>query len=124
MDPAALRNLYTATLRDQHTLEVATGGTAPTDGVARCVATIFGRCHGTIGGRTADTHGYPFVPRTTNPRLPAQARRLGRCLPSAIHSPRRPFVSLDQLWIAFVRRLLIRPLAACRRDQVAGVPRI
>jgi NAD(P)H-dependent FMN reductase len=124
MDRVTLLNLYTATFRDQHTLGVATSGTAPTGGVARGVATLFGRCHGIIGARTADSYGYPFVPHITNPRLPARARALGRRLVSAIRSPRRPLISLDHLWIAFVRRFLIRPLAARHPDQVAGVLRI
>lgn len=126
IDRLTLLNLYTNTFEGKRTVGVATSGVAPTRGVAKSLAGLFGRPSGTIGATTATiAHGYRPLAATHDRRLPARARRLGRRLVSDIRSPAgRPMLSPFHIWIAILRRLVVQPLVLNNPDQFAGVIRI
>lgn len=126
MDRLTLLNLYTGTFERQRTLGVATSGVAPVGGVAKDLAVFFGRCHATIGAKTASIkHGYRPLKEHHDPRLPPRARVSGRRLVQEIRSPRRRWLpAFKEAWIALLRRFVVRPLVLGQRDQFAGVLRI
>lgn len=126
MDRLTLLNLYTDTFHRQRTVGVATSGIAPTRGVAREIATFFGRRQGIIGSTTASiSRGYEPLAERPNPRLRVRARALGRSLVTRIQSTSRVRLpSLTQIYFNMLRRLALRPLLTRHADLFAGVLQI
>lgn len=126
IDRMTLLNLYTDTFHDKWSLGVATSGVAPTQGVAKELAGLFGRRCGAIGAKTATIRsGYQSLARVHDPRLPGRARRLGRRLVQRARAPQaRQVPSPWYLWIAALRRFVVQPLVANNPEQFAGVIRI
>lgn len=126
MDRLTLLNLYTHTFDRQRTVGVATSGVAPTGGVAKELAGFFGRPAGAVGAKTASVaRGYQPLAQLHDHRLPARARALGGRLVDEIRSPRRPLLPNPfHLWIALLRRFLLRPMVVNHPEQFGGVLRI
>jgi NAD(P)H-dependent FMN reductase len=126
IDRATVLNLFTDTFGGKRSVGVATSGLAPTGGVARKTADLFGQRSGHVGARTATfEHGYRALSAETHPGLPTKARAVGRKLVGDVVGPARlrvpgPFT----LWVWLLRRVVLRRFVTRHADQFAGVLRI
>jgi multimeric flavodoxin WrbA len=126
LDRTTLLGLYTRTFEKQRSVGVATSGVAPTAGVAKYVAGLFGQPYGVIGAKTTSiAHGYQVLAEVHDHRLPMRARALGQSLVVRIQSAHEPrFPTPLSLWYRILARYVIQPLVTQNPEQFAGVLRI
>jgi len=107
MDRMTLLNLYAATFQKKFSIGVATSGLAPTKGVAKGIAEMFGQRCGAIGATTATLENGPQpLEQNHRPDLPARANKLGKRFVNRI-SANKPVFSLKSLWINILRKYLL-----------------
>ena len=123
LDRITLLNLYTHTFEHKWSVGVATSGVAPTRGLAKELAMLFGQRSGVIGAKTTSIdRGYQRLADVHSPRLPKRARAVGRKLVQDVLSGSRWRLPRPQdLWIAALRRWVVRPLVTGHPEQFAGV---
>jgi NAD(P)H-dependent FMN reductase len=126
LDRMTLLGLYTRTYEAQRSVGVATSGVAPTAGVAKYVAGMFGQRCGVIGAKTTSiAHGYQRLAEVHDRRLPERARALGRSLVARIQTAHQPrFPTPAHLWYGILARFVLQPMVARNAEQFAGVLQI
>lgn len=123
LDRLCLLNLFVYLFKDHHSVGVATSGVAPTGGVARSLAILFGQPSGFIGATTSSrARGYQNLGEYHKKNLPGKARALGRRLVMDIRSPRRFNLPLREILMhRFLSQAVLRPMVTSNPEQFAGV---
>ena len=124
MDRMTLLNLYAATFHDKLTIGVATSGIAPTKGVAKKIAEMFGQRCGIIGSTTVSFKNGPLpLDQAHKPSLPLRANKMGMQLIHKISRAKR-YPTFMGLWIHILRKYLLSKLVTRNPETFAAAIRM
>lgn len=124
MDRITLLKLYAGILDEGYSIGVSTSGIAPTKGVAKDAASMFGRRIGHIGVKTASfSGGFKSLEVDSDHEDKEEALELGRELTEKCQQGGGKW-SLKYAWIGFLRKVFLKRLILKNKKSFSGIIQI
>jgi hypothetical protein len=124
MDRITLLKLYAGILDEGYSVGVSTSGIAPTKGVAKDAASMFGRRIGHMGVKTASlSGGFKSLDVDSDHEDKEEALELGRELAGKCQQDGGKW-SLKYAWIGFLRKVFLKRLILKNKKSFSGIIQI